>query len=606
MISLFRGPGGVVRRVGAELVPLGCALIAGGLFMPLGWVLPVGFAIAAGVLTFLLTWISVSFLLRAVRRRPRLCRVYRVALLLHVVFWSALGIADTGNDRVGAIEPAGVFGWRDAVPFLAGAAHADFALPAHTTMAGWGQKPRRLTMPPFASLGVLGRLGQDVMGRRLDDGAATAPLCRTPDPAVPAEPLGAGALVLRPEDATAGPPVAFVRVDLVTSDRALNAAVATAVADLGFRPEGVLLAATHTHSGPGGYSGVPLSAVIGTDHFDPAVFDAVRDACVKAIRAAHAAARPARMGLVRARDRDAAGVRVLVGNRRQSDAQRIDDRVYALRVDEREGSATIAVLLNYAVHPTLLRRRHLGFHRDIAGALEDALRTVVGGTPEVLYVNGAVGDISAVPVAGAAGAEQARILARRFAAQVFAPAWEASGEALRSRLRLAGARTRRRMATPRIVKGWGSREALLDALYGPVWEGDAGVLAANALALPVNVFCWSLGVTELRVGFAWSGAVGFSVNVERGTGSEPYDVGAFVFETKDEADGALGRFAMRARRPRKSAAPGGTPSPVSASRTRSSSVSPAAPRPTSPPRPSSTRTVTRPRPRSSVPPRRRT
>ncbi len=543
MITLFRGPGGIHRRIAAELVPLGCACVAGGLVIPLAWTLPTWFGVVACVLTGALTWIGASILLRAVRARPLLRRVYRVALLLHVLFWTTQGVLATVNEPAGAVQPARASAWRAPTAFLAGAAEVPFDLPARTTLAGWGARPRRVTMPPFGGIGVVGRLGQRWMAAPLEDGAPTAPLFRRPDPAVAAEVLGVRALVLRPEDAADGPPAAFVRVDLVTSDRRLTEAVAAGLQDLGYRPEGVLLAATHTHSGPGGYSDGPLSGVIGTDHFDAGVFRALRDACIAAVRAAHAEARPARIGLVRARDRAPDGRRLLSRNRRKQDLDAIDDRVYALRVDERDGDATIAVLLNYAVHPVLLRRRHMGFHRDFAGAIEDAVAAVVPGDPLVLFFNGAQGDISAEPGPDA-GDARGRFLARRFVEQSFAAAWRASAAAPKPRLRLRMARTRRTMATPRLVTGAGPREALLDALYAPLWESPAADLVAGVIALPVNAFVWSLGLPELRVGFSFSGALGISVNLEPGVGDEPYDVGAFVFETANLDGTAAERWAL--------------------------------------------------------------
>ncbi len=543
MITLFRGPGGPFRRTLAEIVPLGCACVAGGLFLTLAWTLPTWIAVPSGLLTGALTWAGCSYAIRAFRRRPQLRRIYRLAVLGHVLFWSALGLLASTNEGAGPLEDGGTSGWSAPAPFLAGAAQADFALPAHATLAGWGQRPRRLTFPPNAGLGVLGRFGQAQMAMPQEAGGAAGPLFRRPDPDVASQVLGARAVVLRPEDPATGAPVAIVRVDLVTVGRHLHAEVVKDVLALGIRPEGLLLAASHTHSGPGGYSKVPLSAVIGTDHFDQAVFDTIKAACVSAVRKAHADAVPARLSLVRARDRDAAGKPLLSRNRRKADGDRIDDRAYGLRIDARDSGEAIAFVLNYAVHPTLLRRRHLGFHRDLAGALEDAARDALPGTPLVLFVNGAQGDISSQHVP-ASPTERAKVLAERFTTQALLPAVTAAPSAGRTLLRVACARVRRRMPTARLVKGWGGREATLDALYDAPWEGGVGKLAAEVLSLPLNAFVWSMGVPELRFGFSWKGAFGFSANLDKGTGTEPYDVGAFVFETTQDDGSASERWAL--------------------------------------------------------------
>ncbi len=535
---------GLARRVAGEIVPLGCAVVVGGLYVPLGFILPAWFGILAAVLTCGLAWLGTSYLLRLVRRRPRLRRVYRIALLAHVLFWSVQGVLATRNEPAGPLVDAGASAWKRASAFRAGAAEALFDLPPGTTLAGWGSRPRRLTFPPNGGLGPLGRWGQRLMAARQDDGRAAAPLFREPDATVASQRLGARAIVLRPEDPAVGPPVAFVRMDLVTTTRGLHRAIAAAVADLGIRSEGVLLAAAHTHSGPGGYSPVPLSAVFGTDHFNPAVFAAIRDAGVRAVREAYAGAVAARVSLVRAHDRDDQARAILSRNRRKSDAARIDDRVYGLRIDRQADGEAIAVLLNYAVHPTLMRRRHMGFHRDLAGALEDALADALPGDPLVLFVNGALGDITPREVGSAQGAARAAILAKRFAREAFRPAFDAAPSAGRTRLRMASAQVRRRMATPRLVKGWGGRAAMWDAIGEPLGSGDAGTLAATALALPVNIFAWSVGMPELRVGFSWHGAVGFSLNLEDSAGTDPYDAGAFVFETTMADGSAPERWAL--------------------------------------------------------------
>jgi len=530
MISFVRGPGRLRQRLVAEFVPFCLGLTA-------AFVVQAFASLLLGGLAGLVVWTLASFVLRGVRRRPTLLFLYRLALVAHVVFWSAQGIEQTAREEGGQATASFASAWSGRGRFLAGYGDAAFALPPQTTLAGWGSRPRRIALPAFGGFGRVGCWCQACMAARGADGEARAPMFRRPDPDVPADVLGARAVVLRPE--AGGVPVAIVRLDLVTSDRQLSEAVHGGVADLGYRPEGVIVAATHTHSGPGGFSRMPLSAMLGTDHFDPAVFAAVRDAAVAALRHAHETAVPATIAVVHARDDGDAPLARLRGV--QPAGAEIDDRVYGLRLSEREGAQRpIAVLLQYAVHPTLLRRRHMGFSRDIAGAIEDEVSKALSGKPPVLFLNGAVGDVGPSNRHGS-GAAATQQLAAAFAARI-----RPSFEGLRPYERLGVATARRRLDPPtaRIVDGVGAREQVLAAVGGKWGEGGASRLAADILALPANALIWSFGVPEVRVGFSWRGALGVGIRADAGVARTPIELGAWDLDfgppSGDSGEGAGG------------------------------------------------------------------
>ncbi len=516
MISFVRGPGGVVSRLLAEFVPLLAGLVCGAFVLPLT-------ALPWAIITLVVVWIAVSALLRVVRRRPALRRVYRLAVLAHVLFWSALGITATNRAGPGETAETNVSGWRMSTGFRAGYATQIIIPPARSTLAGWGTRPRRVTYPPFAGFGVLGRLGRAWMGAIDEPRGARRPLFERPQvlrtwPEV-------RALVVRPDAPDAGAPIAIARVDLVASDAELARAVHAAVADLGFRPEGVLVAATHTHSSPGGFSRQPFSAVAGTDHFDPAAFAAIRDAAARAIRAAYDRAVRATVRLAIAHDRGDDGKPILARSRRKEAPDQIDDRVYVVRFDENTTEARpIAALVNYAIHPVLVRRRYMGWHRDLAGAIEHAFTERLDRTP-VMFLNGACGDI-APRDDRLAGDGREHLLAARFADAVV-PALRAQ-EPGRS-LHVAAARVRQPMGDPHLVLATGSRADWLEAHGGPIWSGGAGALASNLLALPVNALIWSLGTPEMRVGFRWDGSVGTVINLEQHVTEHALPFGALVF-----------------------------------------------------------------------------
>ena len=519
MISLVRGPGGLFKRLADEMVPGAVAIAAGADLLP--FLSPLYAALAGAA-----TWPLASAVIRAIRRRKWLRRGYRLAVFALVVFWSVHGVQATHLAPAGPVGAVETARWSRDADLLAGYGTAPFALPEHTTLAGWGSRPRRIRLPAFGGGGVIGRWSQAWMAEPRG-GAPRIPMFRAPDPDAPPGALGARAVVLRPADASVGPPAAIVRLDLVTSDAHLHAAVAAAVADLGFVAQTVLVSATHTHSGPGGYSDVPLSALLGTDHFRADVFEAVTAAAVRAVRAAYEAAEPAPLALVRARDRKD-GAPVLGRNRRAPDPTAIDDRVYVLLLESVASKRPIACVLNYAVHPVLYRRRHMAFERDLAGGLEESLSAALGEDTPVLFVNGAQGDVGPTPATHGQVSEEIAALGKAFAA-VVAPAVEAARGTGATRWRLSCSRAPRDMGTPRVVtRLLGEREGAVEAVSRPYFDGDVEEVVRDVLALPVNVGVWSMGITEGRLGFTWGGDVGAEVNLASHMPSREVAFGAWV------------------------------------------------------------------------------
>ncbi len=494
MISLVYGPGGPLRRLGNELVPLGATGIVGLTVLP--FVSP----IFAGVFAFGV-WLALSGLLIVVRARPLMRRVYRLAVLLHIGFWGAVGVSESALEPAGPVSEPRVHDWGRGTTVRAGVGAMPFELPAGTPLAGWGTRPRRVNLPAFAGMGPLGRMTQFVMGRRDENGLARWPIFQSSRR--PNRLLGAHALVLVPEEAPNAAPVAFVRVDLATGDALLTQAILGRVARLGYRAETVTVSSTHTHSGPGAYSRQPLSEVVGTGHFDQRVFDAVVDAAVKAIETAHLTATPANVALLRSRDHDD-GAAVLARNRRR-DPGDIDDRVYGIAVYDRQ-SRLQTLLLNYAVHPTVYKRQHAEYDGDLALALEVGVGARLRAT--VLFVNGAVGDVSPIHTGHTDATERLAELARRFA-DVVARDVEACRPLPLLRMRCAD--VERDLGTPHAVITSGERASFLDGPGRGLLSEDGWV--ENALALPVNFALWCTTCTEMRVGFTFDGSFGTVVNL---------------------------------------------------------------------------------------------
>lgn len=192
-----------------------------------------------------------------------------------------------------------------------------------------------------------------------------------------AAPLRCHAVVL--DDGTT--PVGLVVCDLLFVTRDLSALVRTLAGDaLGWRPEQVMVAATHTHSGPFGL----------TLEQDTAYVTMVARQAAGALRAAFAARVPARLTYAEA------GVSSISQNRRDPGGP-IETVARMLVADPVTGAAdrdVVATVVNYACHATVLEHDNLRYSPDFPGTVVDVLRSLVGGG--AMYLQGCAGNINPV------------------------------------------------------------------------------------------------------------------------------------------------------------------------------------------------------------------
>lgn len=521
MIGLLRPEPRLSRRLLGEVVPALAGALAGELSVAL---LPRVLAAALGVVV----WVLASGVLAWVRTRPRLRRAYRVALLAHLLFWSWQGHATHRLEAPRPGGPAEVAGWDAEQAFLAGVAEASFDPRGHGTLAGWGQRPRRVAVPPFLGLGPVGRAAQAWMGSPTQPGG----LPRKPLFAAPAEPgeaLGARALVLRP--AQGGPPLVLVRLDLATSDAWVVDAIRERLAGLGVVAPLLLVSATHTHSGLGGYARDALGTTLALDHHDPEVFEAVVTAAVAAVQRAHAQARPARLAVAVARDRGADGVPIVARRRAGGSFDDIDDRVAALRIEADEGR-TLALVLNHGVHATAVRRDHMAFDRDIAGALEEQLGWRLPGHPLVLFVPGALGDVAPRMARSAARPDVLREAGERFADAVAPALLE---PVARPRLRVQGARVERDLGSPHAFVTLGERGTWLEEVPMRPFDGPLAGMLGDLVLLPANALLWSLTLTDVRLAGSAGGTLGVQLSLRHALSRPRQPAGALLLTLGGEA-----------------------------------------------------------------------
>lgn len=501
------------RTVAAGFVPSTVAAHAGGLAWSTQGIPDRGVLVAS--LVFAAAWALVFLVRRAVRRTAAGRLAWTLALWAWVVAATTSSLVEWPSRGAGLVSAPSVTRWPAArQEFLAGTGEASFRLTTSDTIAGYGTRPRRLAFPwpapgplALASLALMGRLG--------DDGLPAVPQFARGRPGP--EDLGAKAVVLRP--AGAGAPLAICRLDLVICDAGLPDAVLARVGDLGFTRDTLVLCATHTHSGPGGTSQSCVGQAVATDHFRPEVFERVASAATSAIRAAHAAAVPARIGFVRARDEGADGRPLLAANRSANDRDFVDREIVGIRLDAKDDARRLALVLCVAVHPVWGRPKDTTFSPDLARVLERAEPIADGAS--VVFVNGAEGDV--------------RPRLKHATTAAFA---DAVGPALRARatsstLSVAAATVSRDLGAPRYVQRLlGDRTLLNDAAASPFGSGVSG-LAGGLLALPANAFLATVGFPDLKLAVDVRGAAGAVVALERALDRTAFPFGAIRLETED-------------------------------------------------------------------------
>mgnify|MGYP005810377501 CR=1 FL=1 len=216
-------------------------------------------------------------------------------------------------------------------------------------------------------------------------GAAVVPL--DPPPAVPVagfprlhwaaegvrDPVSARALVLEEP----GCRVALVSLEILLVPARLQRAIERRVRGLGL--DGVVVAATHTHAGPGAFWEEALGERLATGPYQRAVFDLLVDRAAAAIRQAHDAREPAYLSI---------GTGEAHGLARNRSGGAVDGRLVSARLTALSGKVVASVVV-FPAHATLLGVENRLISGDWPGAL-------MRSQPQpLLFFQGALGDQSA-------------------------------------------------------------------------------------------------------------------------------------------------------------------------------------------------------------------
>lgn len=195
------------------------------------------------------------------------------------------------------------------------------------------------------------------------------------------DPLQGQVLLLRADESQ----IALVTLDLLGVNLEVTERIRAGIAaSTDVSPEALMLACSHTHSGPAGF----LPDVPGLQtHPDPEFRDVVERKLIGAVGEATTRLRPASVCVGKGR------VRGVGANRNDPEHGPFDDEVVVLRIDDAAGHP-MAVLFTFACHPTVMGHENLFFTADFPGAARSSLGSVYPETV-FLFANGPAGDISA-------------------------------------------------------------------------------------------------------------------------------------------------------------------------------------------------------------------
>ncbi|HZA13121.1 MAG TPA: neutral/alkaline non-lysosomal ceramidase N-terminal domain-containing protein [Myxococcaceae bacterium] len=205
-----------------------------------------------------------------------------------------------------------------------------------------------------------------------------------PEASSAARSLQARALVLEAGNVK----VAILSVDLLTVPADVANRVRERVEDLGLSE--LWLAATHAHSSFGGYDARAVSEIAGTGAFRVEARAAVVEACVRALRSAARAVRPAELEVGEAERPELSRART---------GASVDPRITRVRVRAPD-APPIAEMWLLAAHPTLAPRERDALSPDYPGWVEG------DDAPVTLVLQGAVGNAAAVAPEGSAEASE--------------------------------------------------------------------------------------------------------------------------------------------------------------------------------------------------------
>ena len=175
--------------------------------------------------------------------------------------------------------------------------------------------------------------------------------------------------------------MAIVSDDILLILQDLKQEIEKNVADL--KLDAILLTATHTHSGPGGYTNIPVVKIAVAGKYVPEYRKFLVGQISKAIREAANNMKPAQFGSMVSQ---APGF----ARNRRHEGGIVDPSLGLVKITDLSGKP-VAYMINYAEHPTSLPASNLKISGDYAGVLERTMEEKDPGAIAMFFA-GPLGD----------------------------------------------------------------------------------------------------------------------------------------------------------------------------------------------------------------------
>lgn len=222
------------------------------------------------------------------------------------------------------------------------------------------------------------------------------------------DPTEARALIID----TGASKVAFVSVDHLGFDNRMVARIQSLASEAtGIPRDRIFVMSSHTHAGGGAFLEI-FPALAG--RYDAGIRAHYEDRAAQALIQASKNLQPARIAI-------GAGEARGISRFRSSwppDGP-VDPEVGVIRVDSQATGKPIAVLMNFAAHPTVLGAKNFEFSADFVGYARNALEGMLGEGVMAIFANGAQGTIAPRPFNGKDEWERAENVGKILAAEVF-------------------------------------------------------------------------------------------------------------------------------------------------------------------------------------------
>src|SRR5437763_93161 len=206
--------------------------------------------------------------------------------------------------------------------------------------------------------------------------------------------------------------IAFLSVDHLGFDHAM----VERIRDLVYKatnlaPDHLLVMSSHTHSGGGAYL-EPFPILAG--RYDAKVRDAYSERAAQAVITANQTMKAARIAFGAGEARGISRFRSTWPPNGP-----VDPEVGVIRVDAADTGRPMAVLMNFAAHPTVVSDKNFEFSADYVYYARRALEQMIGGEVMAIFANGAQGTVAPRAFQGKDEFQRAENVGTILAAEVF-------------------------------------------------------------------------------------------------------------------------------------------------------------------------------------------